>query len=115
MFWNTRSNKINSAVLNVIKCATENIDVSSQYAARREISFRQKLAQFLKHRVVEYSVIVLIILFSLLVLVEIVLDDGTPPPEVKDALDIISYVELTVVVLFLLEVCLKVFALGFSV
>ena len=74
------------------------------------------ISSILKSRVVEVSILGLIAIYTLLVLVTVLLDDGSDnsKPVIK-ALNILKYVELGILIVFIIEILLKVWAMGLQV
>lgn len=68
-------------------------------------------------RVTEISVIVLIIIYSLLVLANVILDDtcNEDSSSTDDVLKGLKYTEIVILVLFALEIIFKCYAFGIKV
>ena len=70
-------------------------------------------------KLVEINVIILIVIYMLIVLVNILLDDGSfnsdNNEKIDYALEMLKYLELAILSLFALEIILKVLAFGFRV
>jgi len=77
--------------------------------------FRARLAEILNSKVVEIAIVILIICYSLLVMTSIVLDDCDNSDRVENAVNTLKFVELGVVILFMVEIALRVYAFGFKV
>ena len=65
----------------------------------------------------EIGIIALIIVYSLLVLANVILDDscGENSSGVQNALNALKYTELVILVVFALEIILKCYAFGIKV
>lgn len=80
----------------------------------QKVDCKTRMGIILNSKLVEVIVIILIIFYSLLVLANIVLDDCDNGQGVKDALNALKFVELGVVILFVIEILLKVYGFGFK-
>jgi Ion transport protein len=82
-----------------------------------EKTFREKMNDFMSSKFVEMFMILLIVLYMLLVLVNVFLDnncDGNSS-STDETLQDLLYVEIVLVSIFLLEIFLKVYAMGIKV
>jgi len=82
----------------------------------KQQSCRQKMAGFLMSKCMDWFFIAWIIVYMLLVFVTIIFDNGCVTEQATlDALQALRYVELAILILFLLEIFIKTWALGFKV
>lgn len=79
-------------------------------------SFRRKLTNLLHNRITEIFLMGLILIYTLLVLVNIVLDDGTDTNQtITDTLRVLKFLELAILVIFMIEIIFRVCAFGVKV
>jgi hypothetical protein len=84
--------------------------------AKYERGLLQRLSDAMNSKVIEWVFILLIVIYTLLVFVTIVLDDGcTNSDNVNKALDVLKIVELVIISIFILEIMLRVIGSGFKV
>ena len=71
----------------------------------------------MNHKYVEGTVVALIVVYVLIVMVNIVLDDSSfnTQDEIKTTLDVLRYVELGILGVFMLEIIFKVWGSGIKV